>query len=339
VARALRRGRREHPGVAIASVIDAVAAALRSGATVRDGLDEAARAGPVAPVLRACLARADAGMGLRDALVATGSAHPSVELRIAFAAMALALDTGAAHATTLELVAQRVRDRVALARDIRAMSAAARASAWVVSLAPFTFAVVVLLVDRTVVTTALATSAGRACLPAGLALEAAGAWWMQRLLRRPSLPTASAALAEELPEVVDLLGLAMRAGHGVAAAIAVVAPYAHGGTGRVLRISATRLAAGEAVTTVLARWVTLLGDDARPLVAALEASHREGGPAADALDRIATDLRVARRQRAAERVQRLPVELLFPLVCCVLPAFVLLSVLPIALGAVGALRG
>jgi tight adherence protein C len=219
------------------------------------------------------------------------------------------------------------------------MSAAARASAWVVSLAPITFAVVVLLVDPSVVRAALSTPAGRACVPSGLALEAAGAWWMQRLLRRPHRPVGVAAVVDDLPEVVDLLGLAMRAGHGVPGAIVAVAPYASGPTGRMLRVSAARTAAGEPLADVLARWTSQLGDDARPLVAALDASHREGGPAGDVLDRIATDLRHARRQRAAERVQRLPVELLFPLVCCVLPAFVLLSVLPIALGAVGVLRG
>jgi pilus assembly protein TadC len=73
-------------------------------------------------------------------------------------------------------------------------------------------------------------------------------------------------------------------------------------------------------------------------VATLLAAHHDGSPAGASLDRIMADLRHARRQRAAERVQRLPVLLLFPLVCCILPAFVLLTVLPLALGSLGQLR-
>jgi tight adherence protein C len=208
----------------------------------------------------------------------------------------------------------------------------------VVSLAPLGFAAVVLMVDPRVVASALSSGPGRACLPAGLALEVAGAWWMHLLLRRSSRPRGAWAAVDNLPEVIDLLGLAVRAGYGIPAAIAVVAPYAPAEAGRVLRVCASRLAAGEPLAIALERWRDLLGDDVRPLVAALVAAHADGAPASDALERLASDLRHARRQRAAERVQRLPVELLFPLVCCVLPAFVLLSVLPVALGAIAELR-
>jgi pilus assembly protein TadC len=86
-------------------------------------------------------------------------------------------------------------------------------------------------------------------------------------------------------------------------------------------------------------WPDVLGEGTRPLVAALVAAHHDGAPVVDALDRIAVDLRHARRHEMAARVQRLPVALLFPLVCCVFPAFVLLTVLPITVGSLGALHG
>ena len=44
-----------------------------------------------------------------------------------------------------------------------------------------------------------------------------------------------------------------------------------------------------------------------------------------------------RRREAEERARRLPVQLLFPLVVCVLPAFGLLAVVPLLAGSLPAL--
>jgi Flp pilus assembly protein TadB len=310
---------------------------LRAGGTLRDGLGAAAT-GPFGPLLRSVVAHADAGAGLRDALAAYGRRHPSPELSLAFGAMALALQTGAAHAATLEVVAQRTRERIALAREIRAMSASARASATVVAIAPLAFGLLVLAVDRSVLAHALASGAGRACLPVGLAFEAVGVCWMRHLLRRPLWAPQPHVGRDDLPETVDLLALGLASGLGVTASITAAAPHAPGASGRALRVASARITAGAAPAHALAPWHDVLGDDVRPLVAALLAAHHDGAPAGEALDRIAADLRHARRQRAVERVQRLPVLLLFPLVCCVLPAFVLLTVVPLALGSIGALR-
>jgi tight adherence protein B len=339
VDRALSRG--DPPiALAVAAFLDGVAATLRGGTQLRAALEHmASRPGVLAPIVRAVLARAVAGVPLGDALRAGAARHPSAELRLAFAAMALALDTGAAHAATLDRVAQRVRDRIALDREIRALSASARASAVVVSAAPLALVVVVLLVDPHVVAVAFGSGPGRGCFAVGLAFEGAGGWWMRGLVVRARRPAAATVALDELPEAVELLGLAMAAGHGVPAAISAAARVADGVCGRVLRTSAARLAAGEGLAAVLARWPLALGDDARPLVVALTVAHEDGVRAADSLDRVAADLRHARRQRAAERVQRLPVAMLFPLVCCVLPAFLLLSVVPIAIGSIRTFGG
>jgi Flp pilus assembly protein TadB len=329
-----------HPhDLAVAPMLDAVASGLRSGATLKDALDVTARHGPLAPVMRSVLARADSGSGLRDALDVSARTQPSSELQLAFAAMTLALDTGAAHASTLDTVAQRARDRLALAREVRAMSASARTSATVVSVAPVAFGAFVYALDPAVLTNALASTGGRVCIPTGLLLDAAGGWWMRRLVDRAALPRGDERRLDDLPEAVDLVGLAMAAGLGVPAAITAVCAHAPGEAGRQLRLAAARLAAGATPADAMAAWPRHLGDPVRPLVAALLASHHDGAPAGAALERLAADLRHARRQRAAERVQRLPVLLVFPLVCCVLPAFVLLTVLPLAIGSISALRG
>ena len=64
----------------------------------------------------------------------------------------------------------------------------------------------------------------------------------------------------------------------------------------------------------------------------LVASERYGVPLTEGLDRVAREARLERRRRAEERARRLPVLLLFPLVLCVLPAFGLLTVVPLLVG-------
>lgn len=57
------------------------------------------------------------------------------------------------------------------------------------------------------------------------------------------------------------------------------------------------------------------------------------------LELLVRDLRRERALSLDAAAQRLTVSLLFPLVLCILPAFVLLSVIPLVLGAVASLPG
>jgi len=66
----------------------------------------------------------------------------------------------------------------------------------------------------------------------------------------------------------------------------------------------------------------------RPLADALLASDRLGVPVGPVLTRLAEEDRTALRRAAEAHARRIPVRLLFPLVFLVLPAFVLLTVVP-----------
>ena len=77
----------------------------------------------------------------------------------------------------------------------------------------------------------------------------------------------------------------------------------------------------------------------RPLVDALLASDRLGAPVGPALARLAAEERAALRRRAEAHARRVPVRLLFPLTFLVLPAFVLITVVPgLAAGLAAPLR-
>jgi tight adherence protein C len=72
----------------------------------------------------------------------------------------------------------------------------------------------------------------------------------------------------------------------------------------------------------------------RRVVAILGGSEALGFSLADEASRLALDAREARRARATERARTAPVKMLFPLVFLILPAFLLLTVVPVLLSTV-----
>ena len=94
---------------------------------------------------------------------------------------------------------------------------------------------------------------------------------------------------------------------------------------------------GVTLDDALAAVTLRLGEPVRGVIGALVGSARDGVPLEPALVRLADDARRARRRAAEERARRLPVRLLFPLIGCVLPAFALLTVVPLLAGALGGL--
>jgi tight adherence protein B len=79
-------------------------------------------------------------------------------------------------------VADTLRERRALRREVRALSAQARASAAVVAVAPLGFAVVMAATDEATAAFLFGSPAGLACVVVGLGLELAGWRWMQHIV-------------------------------------------------------------------------------------------------------------------------------------------------------------
>ena len=128
------------------------------------------------------------------------------------------------------------------------------------------------------------------------------------------------------------------AGHPVRRSVELVAVRAGGQWAGELRAVARRIAHGDRTADALEGAGENLGESVRPLVKVLCASERYGTPLVPALERLAIEARNDRRRRAEEAARRVPVKLLFPLVLCTLPAFALLTVVPLLVGAFGSLR-
>lgn len=180
--------------------------------------------------------------------------------------------------------------------------------------------------------------------------RSARAWlgrWMRhpatRVLRRvAAAPVRRArerrrrdATLAEVPVAVDLVGVAVAAGCTPYRAVAVAARWSPPRVAAVFErvVQVCDLGAGfEHALRVAGRAVPEL----HGLTDALRVSSELGSPAGPALARVAAEVRADLRRRAEARARTVPVRLLFPLVFCVLPAFVLLTVIPALLaGTVG----
>ncbi|MCA1692332.1 MAG: type II secretion system F family protein [Actinobacteria bacterium] len=172
-----------------------------------------------------------------------------------------------------------------------------------------------------------------AAVPAALVTWALPGAALRRVERR-----RLAALASDLPDVVDLLVLAVGAGLTVHLAVVRVTARASGPLAEELRLTLREVAHGRRLSDALDDLPLRTGEAVRPLVAALVASERYGAPLMAGLERLSDEVRRDRRRRAEEAARKVPVKLLFPLVTCTLPAFGLLTVAPLVASAVRSLR-
>ncbi len=173
---------------ALPVALEAVARSLRSGASLRQAVEEAGRANSgggraLAAELSRAAAEAAQGASLVAALEAVAVRRPLPGVRLGVAALCLGAETGGAQARAVDGVAATVRERLAVAAELRALSSQARISALVIGLAPIGFGAFAAATDPRTAQFMLHTPAGLALLVCGLILDALGWLWMQRLAK------------------------------------------------------------------------------------------------------------------------------------------------------------
>lgn len=191
--------------------------------------------------------------------------------------------------------------------------------------------------DRRAGAAVLAALAVLALAPPLAPLAAIAVWAVAAARDRRRRAAARRALVAELAEVVPLLQLAVGGGLTVRASLAAVVPWLVGPLGAELRQALSASSAGtvaDELDTLAERTLA----PARPLLAALSAADRYGAPLQAPLQQLALDARLAARRLAEEEARQVPVRLLFPLVAGVLPAFVLLTVVPLLASSLGGVQ-
>lgn len=160
----------------------------------------------------------------------------------------------------------------------------------------------------------------------------------RRLTARRAAKARLAAQAAVAPAVVDLLAACLAAGLNGHLALLRVAERCPAPLRSEFGLIASDLRVGQSPAAALRSAAERTGlVELRAAAGALHAAERWGAPPAEALAARAEALRSRLRLEAEAAAERAAVRLTFPLVLCFLPAFVLLTVVPMIAGAFQAL--
>jgi len=156
--------------------------------------------------------------------------------------------------------------------------------------------------------------------------------------RVPELVLARAArrrrldASREVPLFLDLLAVTTSAGLPPELAVRVATEPLRGPLGEELRGAVGRVDLGRRWRDEIAASADRLAQhDLGRAIRLLLRAQRLGASLADEMSRLAADVREGARMRAVERARTAPVKMLFPLVFLILPAFLLLTVVPVLL--------
>ena len=160
---------------------------------------------------------------------------------------------------------------------------------------------------------------------------AAVATWVVVERAEPAAVRRDRELAKrDLPHVVGLLADGLRSGRSPTEALAVVADALPGPASARLAEVVPRLRLGLDPALV---WSDLATDPALgPLGRALARAHRTGAPVVATVERLAEDLARTARADVEDRARAVGVKAAVPLGLCLLPAFVLIGIVPVVAG-------
>jgi Flp pilus assembly protein TadB len=166
--------------------------------------------------------------------------------------------------------------------------------------------------------------------PVAAVVATVGTWVMIGRAEPADVRRHRDAVRRDLPHVVGLFGDALRAGQAPVDAMSAVVAALPGPATERLAAAVPRLRLGADPATV---W-TNLGDDPglAPLGRAMARAHVTGAPVVQAVERLGEELARTARGEVEDRARAVGVKAAIPLGLCLLPAFVLLGIVPVVAG-------
>jgi tight adherence protein B len=290
----------------VAATVGRLAALLTAGVPPRSAwqyLSEVAKNGDAGSVLPSVSHAAASGGNISAALARADNVRDDEERRAwhgLAAAWSVASVTGAPMAACLTDFARTLRELGETQRDLETALAGPRATSRLVMALPIISVLFGAALGFNTVGTLFGTGPGICCLVLGAALLTMGWKWSTRMVSSAKPATLTPGLS------IDLMAIAITGGGSL-------------------------MEAREGVVKAIDRFGITDPWAMGEIDAVLDLCRRAGVPAAELLRTEAELVRRRSRSRGQRAAARLAVRLMIPLALCVLPAFMVLGVVPLML--------
>lgn len=139
--------------------------------------------------------------------------------------------------------------------------------------------------------------------------------------------------AQSYEDFIEVLLVALNTGVSLTEAISISTQCLTGEVAHEMHVVESRIAKGEPLFEELPALSDIFGTRAYQLVDILRNSLTDGMPVVHVVERLSDEVRAERQRRMNEELRRLPIRLVFPLTLCILPSFVLLTIVPLGIRA------
>lgn len=181
----LRRRRRDRFTDQLGETLQLLAGGLRAGHGMAQCIEAVARESepPTADEFRRLTVETRLGRDFVDAMYAMSDRMGSSDFLWVVQAIEINREIGGDLADIFDTVGSTIRDRNRLRRQVSALTAEGRLSAWALVLLPFGLAGVMAVLNPDYLKVLYTTSGGRWLLATALVLMAGGIYWLRRLVR------------------------------------------------------------------------------------------------------------------------------------------------------------
>jgi tight adherence protein B len=164
--------------------IDLIARAVRAGHPLSEGLRMAAEEAPdpLASEFRITFEEQKFGLPFEEALMGLGDRMEVVDVRILVTAILVQREVGGNLSEILETIAETMRARFSLKRQVRVYTAQGRMSGYTLAALPIVVGIVISLINPEYMQTLFQEPVGHALLVSAGVLQAIGFLWIRRIV-------------------------------------------------------------------------------------------------------------------------------------------------------------
>ncbi|MGA3218798.1 MAG: type II secretion system F family protein [Acidimicrobiales bacterium] len=166
-------------------VLKLTASSLRAGFSLLQGLEAVTRQlhEPSAGELQRVLTEARLGRPVEEALESAADRIRNRDFSESVAAVRIQQEAGGNLASLFDTLAETMVQRLRLRREVRALTAEGRLSAYILGAMPLVLGIFIFVVDRSYILELFHSAVGQVMLVGGLVLQIVGFFWMYRVVK------------------------------------------------------------------------------------------------------------------------------------------------------------